>query len=189
MKSKLWDRMVRWNRGVPLGARKQAEITPGGSDALQHAMVQALGRALVEGHAWLLSADDSSKLELVLGKDVVAQLMCNIVGCGASPIVVTGPGTYGIYGWLNDPSFGHPMEYLYPVERLHYKINQYDCPDLERLKEKLLQFPTGSSFYFAGDFSGRDRDELIAISDFLWSHGYKVRNLQNWTFLRPDSPK
>jgi hypothetical protein len=186
MKAKLWDRMVRWNRGVPLAARKQAEIAPGGVDALQRAMVQALGRALVEGHAWLLSADDSSKLELLLGKDVIAQLMCNL-RCGASPVVVT-PGRYDIYGWLNNSSFGRPMDYLYPVERLHYRINQYDCPNLERLKEKLLQFPAGSSFDFARDFSDRDRDELIAISDFLWSHGYKVRNPQNWGFLQPDSP-
>jgi hypothetical protein len=73
------------------------------------------------------------------------------------------------------------MDYLYSVERLRYALNQYNCPDLRSLKEKLLQFPAGSSFDFAWDFSGRDHDELVEISDFLWSHGYKVPNPQNWT--------
>jgi hypothetical protein len=47
----------------------------------------------------------------------------------------------------------------------------------------------GSTFDFTYNFSAADRDELVEISDFLWSHGYKVRNLQNWSFLRPDPPQ
>jgi hypothetical protein len=34
-----------------------------------------------------------------------------------------------------------------------------------------------------------ERDELVEISDFLWSHHYKVLNLQKWDFLRPDPPR
>jgi hypothetical protein len=60
---------------------------------------------------------------------------------------------------------------------------------MQALKEKLLQFPAGSAFHFVYDFGPADHDELVEISDFLWSHGYKVRNLQNWSFLRPDSPQ
>ena len=75
-----------------------------------------------------------------------------------------------------------------PAERLRYSINQYRCADLRALKDKLLQFPEGSVFEFVYDFSAADRDELVEISNFLWSHSYKVRNLQNWSFLRPDSP-
>jgi hypothetical protein len=58
---------------------------------------------------------------------------------------------------------------------------------MKSLKEKLAQFPLGSTFDFAYDFSARDEKELIEISDFLWSHGYKVRDPQNWSFLQSGS--
>lgn len=75
------------------------------------------------------------------------------------------------------------MEYLNSVERLRYSINQYQCGDLKSLKSKLVQFPAGSTFVFAYEFSARDRDELVEISSFLAEHGYKVKNVQNWTLL------
>jgi hypothetical protein len=60
---------------------------------------------------------------------------------------------------------------------------------MRALKEKLLQFQPGSNFGFAWYFSGRDRDALVEISDFLWSHGFKVWNSQQWDFLRKDPPR
>jgi hypothetical protein len=77
--------------------------------------------------------------------------------------------------------------YLNPQELLHYSVNQYRCADMKALKEKLRQFPEGSSFDFAWDFSARDEKELIEISGFLRANGYKVRNPQNWNFLLSDS--
>ncbi len=40
------------------------------------------------------------------------------------------------------------MEYLNPVERLHYSINQYWCSDPRALEQKILQFPKDSTFNF-----------------------------------------
>jgi len=188
IKSELWDRLMLWNKGVPSVARKQQRDKRANDEDLQRRIVRALAQAFVEGHAWVLSPEDSIRLEKLLGTDAVGQLVCKF-NCAASPAVGAGPGSYSISGHVIDRAtqMAHPMDYLYSMERLSYRVNQYNCPDLKSLKEKLLQFPAGSSFYFGWDFSGRDHDELVAISDFLWSHGYKVRNPQNWTFLRPDS--
>ena len=80
------------------------------------------------------------------------------------------------------------MEYLNSQERLRYSINQYRCANLKALEEKLLQFPIGSTFVFSsGDFTTRDRDELVAINNFLRVHGYKVNNEQNLAFLTDNS--
>jgi hypothetical protein len=89
--------------------------------------------------------------------------------------------------WILDPK-PEFAEYLNPPERLRYAINQYRCSDMRALKEKILQFPAASEFIFSSDFSGVDRAELVEISDFLWTHGYKVNNMQNWIFLRPPTP-
>ena len=59
------------------------------------------------------------------------------------------------------------MEYLNPPELLHYTINQYRCDDMEALKKKLLQFPAGSTFDFAWDFTAAERDEVTEIGTFL----------------------
>jgi hypothetical protein len=81
------------------------------------------------------------------------------------------------------------MEYLNLAERLHYTINQYGCNTMKDLKQKILQFPVGSTFDFAWDFTAADRDEILEIGTFLRSHGYRVGNTHEWTFLRPDPPE
>ena len=186
IKPELWNRLVLWNKSVPSAASKQTRDQRANDEDLRRQIVRVLAQTFVEGHAWVLSPEDASRLEKLLGTEAMGQLVCKF-NCVASPAVGPAAGSYAIYGRANDV-FGRPMDYLYSVERLRYALNQYNCPDLKSLKEKLLQFPAGSSFHFASDFSGRDHDELVEISDFLWSHGYKVRNPENWTFLRPDSP-
>jgi hypothetical protein len=118
----------------------------------------------------------------------MAQLACNF-SCGSQISVGPNPDIYHIYSHVNDPVWPKEsrVDYLTPEERLHYSVNQYRCADMKSLKEKLAQFPLGSTFDFAYDFSARDQKELVEISDFLWSHGYKIRNPQNWSFLQSDS--
>jgi hypothetical protein len=53
---------------------------------------------------------------------------------------------------------------------------------VDSLKEKLEQFPAGSTFEFEYDFSARDQKELVEISDFLRAHGCQVSNPQHWGF-------
>jgi hypothetical protein len=86
---------------------------------------------------------------------------------------------------VNRPAWdrSNRIEYLIPGERLHYSVIQYRCADIDSLKDKLEQFPAGSTFEFAYDFSARDQKELVEISDFLRAHGYQVSNPQHWGFL------
>jgi hypothetical protein len=136
----------------------------------------------------VLSPEDSSAMQALLGKNRVAQIACNF-SCGSQISIGPNPDSYHIYSQVNDPVWPkeNRVDYLTPEERLHYSVNQYRCADMKSLKEKLEQFPLGSTFDFAYDFSARDQKELVEISDFLWSHGYKVRNPQNWSYLQSDS--
>jgi len=188
----IWKELVRWHkRYVSSGAEKRMEdgvaqkMTK--EDRLQSALVSALVEAFASAQAWVLSPKDWNTMQALLGKEWARKAGCSF-SCGTPLGIGPGPATYSVYShayeaWDRKTS---PMEYLNPVERLRYSINQYRCADIGALKEKLLQFPAGSAFQFVYDFSAADRDELVEISNFLWSHGYKVRNMQNWSFLRPD---
>ncbi|MFZ3264689.1 MAG: hypothetical protein WA172_11875 [Terriglobales bacterium] len=149
-------------------------------------LVRQLATAYMRAQAWLLSPDEADRLQALLGK-MAAPLMCTF-HCGGSPAIGPGPAYFVLYS-ANNPRLNDGPEYMNPAERLHYSINQYRCADMRALKEKILQLPAGSKFEFTYDFSAADQDELVEISGFLWSHGYKVRNPQNWSFLRPDSPQ
>jgi hypothetical protein len=149
--------------------------------------VNELTDAFVSAQGWVLSPEEASSLQALLGEQTASQLSCRFK-CGASIGTGPGPAPYAIYGKVNRRPQGR-AEYMNPTERLQYFINQYLCVDMRALKQKILQLPVGSSFDFAYDCSAADREELVEISDFLWSHGYKVRNPQKWSFLRPDPPQ
>jgi sugar lactone lactonase YvrE len=179
----LRDRLVNWRlRFVSSGAEKRwNDGVATSEDRALAAMLSALGAALIRAQAWVLSLEELKSIQAQLGNQAAK-------GCCFETGVDAAPGDYTIQGRTNDrwgrkPS---PMEYLNPAEPLHYSINQYVCIDMKALKEKILQLPAGSTFTFAWDSAAAGRDELVEISDFLWSHGYKVRNPQNWSFLRPD---
>jgi hypothetical protein len=191
----VWAQLVRWDeRFVSSGAEKRVHAgAPTNDDGSQNILITSLADAFARAQAWVLSREDAERLEVLLGKEKISGLSC-IFSCDASVGTKPSPGDYAIYasaneGWPQRGNRERMMEYLNPVERLHYSINQYRCPDMKALKDKLLQFPAGSNFNFAWEFTAHDRDELVEISDFLWSHGYKVRNPQKWDFLRLDPPK
>jgi len=187
----LWKQLVRWHQHM--AADRAAQIAkakdsvPSSEDFLQSAQVTALTQAFISAQGWVLSPEDAGNIRALFGEQAAAQMSCQFQ-CGASLGNGPNPGSYAIYGKTNRPRPDPHPEYMNPTERLRYYINQYSCPDMRALKEKLLQLPAGSSFDFVWDFSAADRAELVEISDFLWSHGYKVRNPQHWNFLRTDSP-
>lgn len=189
LKSTIWEELQNWHqRFVSSGAQKRANSGGWASEDLaERDIVTALTDAFEKAQAWTLTPDDAQRLQGLLGKDTVDGLQCTFQ-CGAHLSVGPAPAEYAIYGRANpiveERQFAREsMEYLNSVERLRYSINQYQCGDLKSLKNKLLQFPSGSTFVFAYEFSARDRDELVEISSFLSEHGYKVKNVQNWTFL------
>jgi hypothetical protein len=182
MKPLVWDLLMRWHeRFIASGAEKRLnDRAATQDDQAQGALVRALAGVFVGAQAWVLSPKESYSIEALLGKGMVS----GYAALGLAPT----PGSYSIHGdrgWRSTS----PMEYLNPVERLRYSVNQFRCDDMRALKEKRLQFPAGSTFSFGQEFTGADRDELVAISDFLWSHGCEVINPQKWSFLRPDPPR
>ncbi len=175
-------------RFVTSGAQKRVNggaWTP--DDLTERDLITGLTDAFEKAQAWMLTPEDAEGLQALLGEETMGGLQCTFQ-CGAHLSVGPGPGEYAIYGQMNptveERQYAREsMEYLNSVERLRYSINQYQCGDLKSLKDKLVQFPSGSTFVFAYEFSARDRDELVEISSFLAEHGYKVKNVQNWTFL------
>jgi hypothetical protein len=186
----VWKEFVQWHqRYVASGAEKRvkdgiaAKITK--DDQFQSALFFGLADAFIAARSWLLSQKDTDHLQALLGKEWVHDASCGFE-CGAPIGIGPSPATYYIDGLAYELWGPNPLEYLRPAERLRYIINQYHCADMQALKEKLLQFPAGSAFGFSNKFSPADQGEMTEISDFLWSHGYKVRNWQKWSFLRPD---
>ncbi|MGA9355752.1 MAG: hypothetical protein WBV46_18845, partial [Terriglobales bacterium] len=147
--------------------------------------VTELATAYIRAQAWIVTSDEADRLAALLGK-LAEPVFCTF-RCGGSPAILPGPATYAIYAAASRPRpLNDQPEYMNPRERLSYAINQYRCPDIAALENKIQQLPVGSSFEFTSEFNTGDRDEMEKISDFLWSHGYRVRNPQNWSFLRPD---
>jgi hypothetical protein len=150
--------------------------------------VTQLASAYVRAQAWVLTPDEADRLTVLLG-NLAEPVFCTF-HCGGSPANGPGPTNYAIYAVVSHPRpLDEQPEYMNPRERLSYAINQYRCADIAALENKIVQLPAGSSFEFTYEFNAGDRDEMAKISNFLWSHGYQVRNLQNWNFLRPDPPR
>jgi sugar lactone lactonase YvrE len=178
----VYERLAKWHQAY-------AESGAKGDDALR-TLVQALADTYSRAQAWLLSPKESSELQALLGTEATGPIVCMFQG-GGSLATEGAPAHYSIYGRVNE-RFNRrpvPMEYLNPVERLHYEINQYRCDTMKALKEKILQFPKGSTFDFAWDFTAADRDQVVEIGTFLRSHGYRVGSAHEWSFLQPDPPE
>src|ERR1700677_2760971 len=186
-KSKIWEQLQRWHQEfVSSGAEQR--LNSGAAtkkDAALGEIVSALTATFEGAQAWVLSPDEAARMEALLGKKTVSELVCRF-HCGASSGINPAPAVYEIRSrisedWMRRES---PMEYLNPVERLHYSINQYWCADPRALKQKILQFPKGSTFTFTfpDDFTTRDREEIAETAELLRKHGYKVE----WASLRLD---
>ncbi len=179
VKPTIWKALEKWRqRFVSSGAEKRVlkDGTGTPDDIAQSQFVGALTEAFGKAQSWVLTPEDANRLQALLNPDAVNELKCNF-RCRGSLSVGTAPAEYTIYGhvtegWQRRKNEQQSMEYLNSSERLTYGINQYHCDDLKKLKEKLLQFPHGSTFDFTG-FSARDHDELEQISNFLRSHGYE----------------
>lgn len=189
-KERVWERLQYWQQHWASIAKSKEQQTLTEEQRRSQLIAGDLTRAFEKAQGWLLTPEDESRLSFLLGSGEIKSAACSFQ-CGGS-LSVAGPGYFYIYGsetagrvWNLAPI----MDYLDNPNRLRYSIRQYGCPSMQALKEKLLQFPAGSTFGFAWDLSTRDRDELVEISDFLWSHGYKVGNWQKWGFLRADPPR
>lgn len=189
-KSKVREQLQRWHRQfVSSGAEQRFNSGAATkNDTALGKIVSALTATFEGAQAWVLSPEEAARIEALLGKKIVSQLVCRFQ-CGASLGISPDPAMYEIRSrigedWRRRES---PMEYLNPAERLHYSINQYWCADPRALQQKILQFPKGSTFAFTfpEDFTTRDREEIVEAAGLLRKHGYKVE----WASLGPDPPQ
>lgn len=178
MKAVVWEQLSRWHkRYVEGGAEVRMKTSPYSQDDWQlYSLDSRLLQAYENAQGWTLSPEDVSSLAKLIGEKKTEEVACAF-RCGSQVSVGPAPGNYAIYGRVTDPVFSpeNRFEYLIPTEPFQYSVNQYRCPSLKSLEQKLLQFPAGSTFTFAHGGSGLDRGDWTTISAFLQSHGYSVR--------------
>jgi hypothetical protein len=188
-KSKVGEQLQRWHRQfVSSGAEQRFNSGSTKNDTALGKIVSALTATFESAQAWVLSPEEAARMEALLGKKTVSQLVCRF-HCGASLGIGPDPAVYEIRSRISEDwrRRESPMEYLNPVERLHYSINQYWCADPRALQQKISQFPKGSTFAFTfpEDFTTRDREEITEAAGLLRKHGYKVK----WASPGPDPPQ
>jgi len=149
--SKLWEHLVNWSekwRG------KEADLRSTASGTMENYAQSELGRelltALAGGHSWLA---DSSKLErlrqLAVGEQMTQQVESAISEWNQRP--------WGI-------SYNS-----FPGER-RFSVLHYETDSLERFKEKLKRFPSGTVFVW-NDFNSSAEDMFRELSEFLAGQG------------------
>jgi hypothetical protein len=62
-----------------------------------------------------------------------------------------------------------------PVGKGQFQVAQYRTSSLDAAKEKLLQFPTGSSFRLLGDLRQEGEEKAFQdLSEFVAAHGMSL---------------
>jgi hypothetical protein len=186
-KQRVWERLAYWQHQWE-EIRKKTEEQHLSFDQLQvRAVANDLSEAYIRAQGWMLTTQDEEQLRRLIGEEGVANAACSF-HCGEN-LSIPRPASFYIYMRPSEPHYGQApvMDYLNPQNAHRFAINQYKCPDMQPLEDKLLQFPAGSTFDFAYDFSSREGDEILEITEFLNRHGYKVKNSHNWDFLLQDA--
>jgi hypothetical protein len=193
MKPVMWKQLSRWHKKyVESGTEQRMTSQTSTPDDWQlYNLNSKLLEAFVKAQAWTLTPDDVVSLSKLIGDKATEGFACTF-SCGNPFSVGPAPGNYIIYAGVNDPVFPveSGLDYLMPAEPFYYSVNQYRCADLKALKQKLLEFPAGSTFSFGRTSTGVDhfnQGDWTKISAFLRSHGYLVENPQGQSFL--DSAK
>jgi hypothetical protein len=179
MKPVVWEQFSHWHKKfVASGAElRMSNGKNTQDDWTLYNLDSKLLDAYVNAQGWMLSPEDVDRLAKLIGDEKAKDLSCRF-SCGSPVSVGPGPGNYYIYGRVQDPVFPSEarIDYLMSEEPFHYSVNQYGCDRMEMLKQKLLQFPAGSTFRFANTGSGLDVGDWTEISMFLRSHGYIAQN-------------
>jgi hypothetical protein len=180
MKPVVWEQLSRWHKKyVESGAEPRVKSGKQlQDDWLLYNMDSKLLEAYGKAQGWTLSPEDVDGLSRLMGDDKSKGLACTF-SCGSQLSIGPALGTYYIYGSANEPVFPpeNGIDYLMPMEPFRYSVNQYRCADVRALEEKLLQFPTGSTFSVAHTGSPDDgRGNWTEIGAFLRSHGYGFKD-------------
>lgn len=176
MKPVVWEQLSRWHKKyVESGAELRIKSPiHSQNDWLLYSLDSRLLEAYARAQGWTLSPEDVLSLSKLIGDKKTEELACAF-RCGSAVSVGPKPADYTIYGRVTDRVYPpeNRIEYLISTEPFQYSVNQYQCASLKTLKQKLLQFPAGSTFSFAHAGSGLDQGDWATISAFLRSNGYR----------------
>ena len=153
LEEKLWDRLEKWNRETRDRAGELKDLSPGippdGASDLRNQVTieQALVGALSRGQGWLA---DKEKLER-LRSLCHSRHSLNILNAIARDLNRT--ISIGITQFAEKP-------YL-------IRLAQYELVSISALKNKLLQFPSGTVFRFRSDKNSRSQQLFKELKSYL----------------------
>ncbi|HEY4355579.1 MAG TPA: hypothetical protein VGN16_07525 [Acidobacteriaceae bacterium] len=214
VKPVLWNWLLRWRKDFANVPAPESGVAPSEQQHERSLQLEYLLHGYAYAHAWVQTPEDVEKLRTVTGDATLFQRDCykpspaghrpahavphiavqrdsgepdfqGISGCEGA--IGPEPDTFEIrYEYTRGP-FSEVRETTSSQERLSYSIRQYQCRNLQSLKEKILQLPKGSTFEFTPIFNNFDeveRKEVIEIVDFLEANGYKVHVPKIWNFVQ-----
>ena len=152
----LWERFEKWHaawagRANELAHGYGAGLPNGMEIALELALINALGT----GRAWYAGPAELARL---------SRLCVSTPGCQrVNEVVSQIEGIPNINVYRSDPDY-------------QGSVAQYQADSLDSLKQKLAQFPQGSTFTWS--FAGEEKEGAAVLADvraFLKAHGMTVR--------------
>ncbi len=152
----LWDRLARWHAAW---VGRAADLPDGYGSALRNGLQTGLEDTLIgalgEGQNWFAGPEKLARLRgLCVSSGGCRRVDEMIHECANLPIINAYRVSQGQYSAI---------------------VNQYHLESLDRLKEKLAQFPEGTIFQWS--FSGDTKDGASALAEiraFLEQHGMTV---------------
>jgi hypothetical protein len=156
---RLLERLTQWS-ATWHGREVELNYLPGGANPNleQGGLGTSLQQAIVSGRTWLADTKKLQKLQsLSIGPSMRQAIDSVLAQWAAKP-------------WT--------IQYL-PSSVPHFNVLQYDLDSLDALKQKLVEFPSGSLFVWseASPASDPEDPKLFAdVSRFLTAHGMSLRN-------------
>jgi hypothetical protein len=158
--SALWQRYASWNAKLA-GRESQLDLTRGkdlDEKVYQLGLGQNLMQALATGKSWMSDKIRLQRLSQQTKVRRIQQQLDRYLKMWEDPVLTI--------------SFEHGSE-PYPF---HAQVAQYEFQSMDALKEKLAQFPSGTTFFFSKSRAAASANDLTVaeLRTFLSSHGMSV---------------
>ena len=156
----MWERLAQWSARWH-GRESELIYIAGGTDAnvYQGTLGTSLQQAISSGEAWLA---DKAKLQKLQQLSVGKSMRQPIDGILAQ--------------WDHKP---WRIQFLHFSSGPQFDVLQYHLKSLDSLRDKLSQFPSGSSFVWSeasATLSPEGAKNFVELSHFLTAHGMSLRN-------------
>ncbi len=102
-KSKVWEQLQRWHQEfVSSGAEQRFNSSAATkNDTALGKIASALTATFEDAQAWVLSPEEAARMEALLGKKTVSQLVCRF-HCGASFGISPDPAVYKVRSRISE---------------------------------------------------------------------------------------